>query len=629
MAMNETCMNDYDTDTYEVVQPPASWKGNKEKTPEPFKQAEAGEDRGEKEAKGSRCVGVAAVGLVLLLVSVLLLLLACVTLIAFLWVQVRQLELEVELLQGEVGEVNTSSSTQSSAVETLLYDLLDLTADNLTAEMTRKIEETSSELRLELDLIAQEVLENITILRSRLSSLEGVAGELRNLTVEMVAMIRLLDTRLGGAQEEVRLLGRELNATAASVAAVRAKVEVVEALVSSVNLSLSSEISVWQETFSASLQDVSDFHSSRLNAVNDSIAQNLSSAWNVLGRHDDRLFNVTLDVGRAIVRISSNENAQQVLMWRIDQVQLDSISRYNHLVNETSQLREVSVQSYANLTNMISEVLSNSTSEDLKAGQVIDGVRHSVSYLELLSELYTSHVFASCEEVQRLFPNYPPGFYRVISYHNGTSLADITNCNFYRTTCGNVTGNWRRIGYYNSYDSSLCCPASLSSHSDIYSELCGCVSVRSGCSVARYNPQGLGYSKVCGMVTGYQVGNFPRGFTSNYYGLIHHNYLDGVSITYGQPSLHLWSYANGYCGNCTYGKPAFVSNHFNCDGPDDYRSLHRLWEEGGGCRGGASSWFVRQLNSSSTDDVYVRVCDSFLQGSPTFAVDRIEVYVSD
>ena len=53
------------------------------------------------------------------------------------------------------------------------------------------------------------------------------------------------------------------------------------------------------------------------------------------------------------------------------------------------------------------------------------------------------------------------------------------------------------------------------------------------------------YSRVCGRIIGYQVGS-PDGF-NQYYGMISLNqgYMDGVSIIYGYPRHHIWSYVAG------------------------------------------------------------------------------------
>ena len=74
--------------------------------------------------------------------------------------------------------------------------------------------------------------------------------------------------------------------------------------------------------------------------------------------------------------------------------------------------------------------------------------------------------------------------------------------------------------------------------------------------------------------------------------LIHHNYVEGVSITRGGPREHVWTYAAGYCeygssygGDCpcntfnSYSTPSFVGNDYYCEAPDNrYDFSDTLWD---------------------------------------------------
>ena len=48
------------------------------------------------------------------------------------------------------------------------------------------------------------------------------------------------------------------------------------------------------------------------------------------------------------------------------------------------------------------------------------------------------------------------------------------------------------------------------------------------------------YSKVCGKIIAYQVGSFVRINAS-----IDTYYVDGVSLTHGNPRHHIWTFAAG------------------------------------------------------------------------------------
>ena len=54
------------------------------------------------------------------------------------------------------------------------------------------------------------------------------------------------------------------------------------------------------------------------------------------------------------------------------------------------------------------------------------------------------------------------------------------------------------------------------------------------------------YSRVCGRIIGYQVVT-PDGFRDTVDTNINQSYMDGVSITYGIPRTHIWSYTLPEC----------------------------------------------------------------------------------
>ena len=63
------------------------------------------------------------------------------------------------------------------------------------------------------------------------------------------------------------------------------------------------------------------------------------------------------------------------------------------------------------------------------------------------------------------------------------------------------------------------------------------------CYSAMFPTQGIQYSQVCGRVIGYQFGQPTAFFDSESY-VIDKRYVDGVSLTYGSPHQHIWTFAN-------------------------------------------------------------------------------------
>ena len=186
---------------------------------------------------------------------------------------------------------------------------------------------------------------------------------------------------------------------------------------------------------------------------------------------------------------------------------------------------------------------------------------------------------------------------------------------------------------------------------------CGRNKTSPGCSSAFYSTRGLSYSQVCGRVIGYQFSS-PNAFFAHQYDptiTIDQYYLDGVSLTRGSPRRHVWSFAAAIderrrdrhicpCSNSEHTLPStalppFIGNDYFCDsGTDSFRfgvfhTADPLWD-GQGC--GARStcctfnrppWFCKDLRSSSSDDVEVRICGNENRSNEDTPVEIIELYV--
>ena len=86
------------------------------------------------------------------------------------------------------------------------------------------------------------------------------------------------------------------------------------------------------------------------------------------------------------------------------------------------------------------------------------------------------------------------------------------------------------------------CPETLSQESSNGLTLCfGTHSSNTGFFFSTF---GLQYTRVCGQFRGYQQGK-PDSFANDLTRSIDNSYVDGVSITYGNPRMHIWTYAVG------------------------------------------------------------------------------------
>ena len=203
-------------------------------------------------------------------------------------------------------------------------------------------------------------------------------------------------------------------------------------------------------------------------------------------------------------------------------------------------------------------------------------------------------------------------------------------------------------------NSSHQCPTGLRLITHSGKHTCEITSDSPSCSSVIYPMDVLGYSKVCGRIRGYQIGStdafafFPHSNPS-----INDYYVDGVSLTHGDPRQHIWTFASalheinrnpGLKCSCqddsSTTPPAFVGNDYFCDtgsaGQHGFGNFHGddpLWD-GAGC--GSSNrcctfnnppWFYKELPQSTSDNIEVRVCREQDRSDEDVVVDMIDIYV--
>ena len=221
-------------------------------------------------------------------------------------------------------------------------------------------------------------------------------------------------------------------------------------------------------------------------------------------------------------------------------------------------------------------------------------------------------------------------------------------------TCGG-TGEWRRVVYLDMTNPNTTCPSGwrLTSHSR---RTCGRLSTSGlSCDSVTFPVSGGNYTRVCGRIIGYQ-NESPDAFNAyNHAGVANIDgvYVDGVSLTYGSPRQHIWTFAAGVAEvptSTTYRAcpcdtavniitPPFVGEDYFCEsgynsGPWSHSEFYPndpLWD-GHGCtiNSGCCSlnnppYFTKQLPSSTNDDLEVRLChDTHTEDTP---IEFIELYV--
>ena len=174
------------------------------------------------------------------------------------------------------------------------------------------------------------------------------------------------------------------------------------------------------------------------------------------------------------------------------------------------------------------------------------------------------------------------------------------------------------------------------------------------CSSVYFSTFGVSFTEVCGRAIGYQHHSTDAFATYQNMGRgINDTYVDGLSITYGSsPRQHLWTYAAGTAesgsstqANCPCAAysgsqpPSFVQDHYYCEsgnvgGPEDqWYSNDPLWD-GEGCPTGNTCcdpphlpWFNRMINTPSSADIELCLCQDEATGNEDVSVELFELYV--
>ena len=218
------------------------------------------------------------------------------------------------------------------------------------------------------------------------------------------------------------------------------------------------------------------------------------------------------------------------------------------------------------------------------------------------------------------------------------------------SSCGGK--GWRRVAFLDMRDPNQTCPSQWRLYDQGSLRMCGRRLHNSfACDSASFATGGRAYTQVCGRLTGYQYGS-PDGATHGTYrgNDINEPYLDGVSITYGRPRKHIWSFFASWnnWGCCSeehlnhtrfldfIGENAFCDTG-NVDNENWHNTLftdHPLWEGVGGCRNSftcchaaSGPWFQKTLAAPSVSDIEIRICTDQHTINEDTPLELVEIYV--
>ena len=215
--------------------------------------------------------------------------------------------------------------------------------------------------------------------------------------------------------------------------------------------------------------------------------------------------------------------------------------------------------------------------------------------------------------------------------------------------CGGHKGGWMRIAdVYTSRGDG--CPSEWTRRTTPVAA-CSARNGNAGCYPTSFSTRNIPYSKVCGMAVGYQKDSTDGFATSDSSPSINDVYVDGISITYGTPRKHIWTYAigqgdtNNPNGNCPCFErpgrlpPSFVHDNYYCEsGRPSGRSSgvytgDPVWD-GKGCSDDDSCcsdpslpWFYRQLPLTTRDDIETRICRDESSSNDDILIRELQLYV--
>ena len=247
------------------------------------------------------------------------------------------------------------------------------------------------------------------------------------------------------------------------------------------------------------------------------------------------------------------------------------------------------------------------------------------------------------------------------SLHNITQMVEKIeeDVSFIREehSCG--SHGWRLAVYLDLSDNSTDCPSGWNETTRDGIRTCGKMnSINSTvCDSVNFTVNGGPYNRVCGRIRGYQFNGLDafRSFTKGNAQTIDDVYVSGVSLTHGDPRVHIWTFAAGmsedsedsyddFCpcdvnGTRTINVPDFVGDNYFCESGANlelpevnfFNPNDPLWD-GEGCTSTSTCcslndppYFIRNLPSPTTDSIEARLC--WLEVNDDIPIELIELYV--
>ena len=377
---------------------------------------------------------------------------------------------------------------------------------------------------------------------------------------------------------------------------------------------------------------------SRTGALSDNMTQ-------VLGQLMDAQMNSKV-LGYNVSQLSQQLGSTDAKVDDIRSMGSDQMALFLNMSDYLYQVLQTTGDSAQKLVNIIGS-LTNLKDTSTTAAAVVDDILVIVEELLTLqnaSSLFNSITPVSCKDIKAVQPNSVTGYYHVNSRN--------IYCNM-DTLCGSG-GGWTRLAYLDMTDATQNCPSGFRLYQTGGVRACGrATSGSASCTSVTFPSNSISYSQVCGRVTGYQFRSTDAFAGPS--GSIDSHYVDGVSITRGNPRQHVWTFvANVFDTSphfpslncpCATGSsqnaPSFVGNHYFCESGNHNNfwsnilyTSDPLWDgEGCGpreltcCAAAGLPWFHRDFGNSTTDYIELRICGDQSTPDEDNPVSFYDIYV--
>ena len=328
------------------------------------------------------------------------------------------------------------------------------------------------------------------------------------------------------------------------------------------------------------------------------------------------------------------------------QLQASELEEAQHFIQSLQLQLNKTVELRESLQNDFHLLIEEQQTNELLTQNRIQGIEQELdNTINLIKDVI---LLRSCNDLPQ---GSPSGYYHIPT--NGTGIIHVyCDTNLRYCSC-NASGGWMRVANLDMTDPTQQCPGGfkLINRTEPPLRTCGRPDGVSGCVSTTFKAHGIEYSRVCGRIVGYQIGS-PSGFRYQSEGINSH-YVSGISLTYGQPRQHIYTFANArgesYTSEvcpCIQGGtdvvPQFVGSDYFCDsavgmlGADEgvFYSYDPLWD---GQRCGSTStccefnnppWFCKQLPQPTTDDIEMRICENNVPSRDESPFEVVELFTS-